>query len=82
MSDRWLMDGSYLMVKNVSVNYKFPQNICNKLDISALNLTLGVENLISTYNLKGSNPQASFNGSVSSSFNAARTFSVGINVTL
>ena len=82
MSDRWLMDGSYLMVKNVSVNYKFPQSICSKLDISALNLTLGVENLISTYNLKGSNPQASFNGSVSSSFNAARTFSVGINVTL
>ena len=82
MCDRWLMDGSYLMVKNVSLGYKFPQTVCDKLDISGLNLTLGVENLISTYNLKGSNPQASFNGSVSSSFNAARTFSVGLNVTL
>ena len=82
MCDRWLMDGSYLMVKNVSLGYKFPQTVCEKLDITGLNLTLGVENLISTYNLKGSNPQASFNGSVSSSFNAARTFSVGLNVTL
>lgn len=82
MSDRWLLDGSYLMVKNVSVNYRFPENFCKKLDISGLNLTLGVENLISTYNIKGSNPQAAFNGAVSSSFNTARTFSLGLNVTL
>ena len=82
MSDRWLMDGSYLMVKNVSMSYRVPSSFCNKISISGLNITFNVENLATTYNIKGSNPQASFNGSVSSSFSTARTFSLGLNVTL
>ncbi len=82
MSDRWLMDGSYLMVKNISMSYRVPTSFCNKINISGLNITLNMENLASTYKIKGSNPQASFNGAVSSSFSTARTFSLGLNVTL
>ncbi|MBQ7998930.1 MAG: SusC/RagA family TonB-linked outer membrane protein [Bacteroidales bacterium] len=82
MSDRWLMDGSYLMVKNVSLSYRVPGSFCDRLNISGLNVTLNIENLATTYNIKGSNPQASFNGSVSSSFSTARTFSLGLNLTL
>lgn len=80
--DKWLQDASYLVVKNISVGYRFPERICNKVDLSAINLTFSVENLATFTSLTGMNPQYSFNGTVYNYFTTARTFSLGLNITL
>lgn len=44
-SSRWLIDASYLVVKNVSLSYNLPRRIADKMDFSALSLTFSVDNL-------------------------------------
>ncbi len=81
-SDRFLQDASYLVVKNVGVNYNFPRQITNALDISGLSVGVSVENLLTFTSLQGMNPQQSFSGTNDNAFVTARVFSLGINVKL
>ncbi len=81
-SDRMLCDASYLVLKNISASYTFPERICQKLDLSAINLTLSVENLATITGRKGMNPQYSFSGTTANVYGTARTFSLGLNITL
>ena len=81
-STRFLQNGSYLVVKNVGVNYNLPRRYTNALDISGLSVGLSVENLLTVTSLQGMNPQQSFAGTNSNAFVTARVFSLGINVKL
>ncbi|GHT14316.1 SusC/RagA family TonB-linked outer membrane protein [Bacteroidia bacterium] len=44
-SDFWLVDGSYLSIRNVNLNYRCPDNISGKIGISDLNVYVSVQNL-------------------------------------
>ena len=44
-SDFWLIDASYLSIRNLNLSYSFPKNICNKLGMENLNAYIGVQNL-------------------------------------
>lgn len=81
-STRFLQDASYLVIKNISLNYTLPSTVAKKLDLSALSLNLSVENLATITSLKGMNPQQSFAGTNNNAFVTARVFSVGLNVKL
>jgi hypothetical protein len=81
-SDRFLIDASYFVVKNVSLAYNFPKHITDRLDISNLALNLSVENLATFTKLTGMNPQQSFNGTNNNAFVTARVFSLGVNIKL
>ena len=41
----WLIDASYLSIRNLNLSYSFPKNICNKLGMENLNAYIGVQNL-------------------------------------
>ncbi len=81
-SSRFLQDASYLVVKNVGINYNFPKHVTSALDITGLSVGLSVENLFTFTSLKGMNPQQSFSGINDNAFVTARVFSLGINVKL
>lgn len=81
-SDRFLLDASYLMIKNIALNYSFPKHILNKLDISGLSMIASVENLATFTSVQGMNPQQSFSGINNNAFVTARVFSLGINIRL
>ncbi len=81
-STRFLLDGSYLVIKNIALSYNFPKSITDKLDISNLSVNASVENLATFTKLQGMNPQQSFSGTNYNAFVTARVFSLGVNIKL
>ncbi len=79
-SDRFLQNGSYLVVKNIAVNYNLPKQTLTKLGVSSVNFNFGVENLATFTKLKGMNPQQSYAGTNDNGYVTPRTFIFGINV--
>ncbi|HPF51209.1 MAG TPA: SusC/RagA family TonB-linked outer membrane protein [Draconibacterium sp.] len=82
MSDRWLHDASYLVIKNINVSYNLPKKYVQKMDISALSVRLGVENLATFTAIQGLNPQYNFSGGSDRTFVTARVFSLGVDIKL
>ena len=55
-----VFDASYVRVKNLTIGYSLPANICKSLSISALRFTLGGQNLFTFTKYPWFNPQANF----------------------
>ncbi len=82
LSTRFLHDASYLVVKNIGINYNFLKEVTDRLDIDNLAVNLSVENLLTFTKLRGMNPQQSFAGTSDNAFVTARVISMGINIKL
>ena len=80
-SNRWLVSGNYLVVKNIALSYSLPKRWLTPLQIQGLSITASGENLFTCAARKGLNPQYSFGGVTSTNtFVTARVFTAGINV--
>jgi len=84
-SDRYVEDGSYLRLKNLSVNYRLIHPI---KEIEAMNLTLAVNNLFTITKYRWYDPDVNTFGSDTSrrgvdmdSYPSARTINLGIQIT-
>lgn len=58
-SSRWLEDGSYLVLKNVSLGYTFPEKWMSKIKVSRLRLYVSGNNLYTFTKYSGYDPEAS-----------------------
>lgn len=45
LSDFWLVDASYLSIRNLNLNYNFPKTFCNRMGALGINAYVGVQNL-------------------------------------
>lgn len=81
-STRFLQNGSYWVIKNIALSYKFPQRWMDQMGIRGAKLNLGVENLITFTHLKGMNPQYSFSGTTGNYLMTARVFNAGLSISL
>lgn len=81
-SDRFLTDGSYLVVKNVSFGYRLPKHVVNRIDLSSVTIVAGIENLVTMTKRKGMNPQQQWNGTSTNAWVTPRTVSFGVKVGL
>ena len=82
VSDRFLQDASYLVIKNITLSYSFPKKITNKMNISSLSLNASIDNLATFTTLTGMDPQQSFAGLNNNGFVTARVLSLTINIKL
>ncbi|RYF20568.1 MAG: TonB-dependent receptor [Flavobacteriales bacterium] len=78
-SSRWLIDASYLAIRNVNLSYSLPQNWLKKIDVSNARLFVTGENLHLFSKRKGLNPSEAFDGVNSTVYPQARILSVGLN---
>ena len=62
MSDRWLVDRSYLALKNVTLTYRLPASLIRPLGIEGVLVKAGVENAFLITARKGLNPQENYGG--------------------
>jgi hypothetical protein len=46
ISDRTMVDGSYLRLKNVKLSYDIPKNICDRIRIAGINVYASTTNLL------------------------------------
>ncbi|MBO4802309.1 MAG: SusC/RagA family TonB-linked outer membrane protein [Bacteroidaceae bacterium] len=84
-SDRWIEDGSYLRLKNVTLSYKLP---INNTYIQGITVWARATNLVTLTRYLGSDPEFSMANSVLSQgidrgfVGAGRTFNIGVKINL
>lgn len=79
VSDRFVENGSYLRLKNITLAYNFPKQWLRKLMIENARLSLSCENVATITGYSGFDPEVDINGIDLSRYPISRTFSVGLN---
>lgn len=75
---KYLLNGAYLRVKNITLGYTFPTEFVSRMTLSGLKVFVSCENLHTFHNLpKGYDPER-----LSWGYPFYRTLSFGLNVTL
>ncbi|RZJ82540.1 MAG: TonB-dependent receptor [Flavobacterium sp.] len=78
-STRWLLDASFLAVRNINLAYNLPKSLLSKVDLKSARVFVTGENLHLFSARKGLNPTESFDGTNANVFPQARILSVGLN---
>ena len=94
-SDMYVQDGSYLRLKNITLGYTLPRSLTNKIGISRLRIYGRAENLFTWTKYWGFDPEigagwdndsqkhnTQFTGVDYGVYPQARTFTLGINISL
>jgi TonB-linked SusC/RagA family outer membrane protein len=81
-SSRWLVDGSYLNIKNITLSYTLPSALSNRMHLGGLSVFANVDNAHLFTAKKGMDPQRSFAGTADATYTPYRTVNFGVNVNL
>ena len=86
ISDRYIEDGSYLRIQNISLGYNLPADLNKKIGIGNLKIYGTIQNLYTFTNYSGYDPEiGSYNGDALQTgvdrgrYPIPRTFTIGIN---
>ncbi|RZK46463.1 MAG: SusC/RagA family TonB-linked outer membrane protein, partial [Pedobacter sp.] len=82
ISSRYLFDGSYLNVKNVTISYNIPKELASRLHLSNVQVFANVDNAWLFTKRKGMDPQRAFTGTSDFSYPPFRTVSFGVSMNL
>jgi len=88
-SDRWLRDGSYLRIRNVTLGYNLPASVVRRVHLGYVRIYGTAENLWTFTKYIGYNPDVDIMGESTglpgvdyATYPLARTFTLGINLGL
>ena len=88
LSDRYIEDGSYLRVKNITLGYSFPKTLLSKARIENLRVQMNIQNLLTFTKYSGYDPEigastASVNvmGLDNGRYPSPTVYSLGVSVT-
>ncbi|QZE13209.1 SusC/RagA family TonB-linked outer membrane protein [Halosquirtibacter laminarini] len=80
-STRFLVDGDFLKVKNVTLGYTIPSRITKKVGVSNLRFYVNADNLFILTDMKSGDPEISLSGNGSSyTLPMYRTVRFGVNI--
>jgi TonB-linked SusC/RagA family outer membrane protein len=79
-SDRFVEDGSYLRIKNVTLGYTMPTNLIQKIKLHSARFYISGQNLFTFTNYSGFDPEVGTNGIDNNVYPVTRTVTVGINL--
>lgn len=88
VSSRWVEDGSYLRIQNVSLGYQLPASLISKAKLQQVRIYASAQNLFTftkylNYNPEVSNYEGPLTGGVDYGvYPLAKTFTIGINIGL
>jgi TonB-linked SusC/RagA family outer membrane protein len=87
VSSRFIEDGSYLRVKNVTLGYTLSPELMDKTMFSSLRVYVSAQNLLTFTNYSGLDPEVNYRGDDNSvigtdffTYPQARTFTLGVNL--
>jgi TonB-linked SusC/RagA family outer membrane protein len=63
ISSRFVEDGSYVRLKNVSLGYSFPKHLLDKIHVERLRLSVSAQNLLTFTKYSGLDPEVNYTGS-------------------
>ena len=73
VSDRYVEDGSYLRLKNITLAYNFPSKLIKKATMEQLRLSFSCENVATATRYTGFDPEVAQNGIDLNRYPLART---------
>jgi TonB-linked SusC/RagA family outer membrane protein len=89
ISSRFVEDGSYLRIKNLTFSYLLNQRLAERLKLRSTRIFLSAQNLLTFTNYSGMDPEVNYTGDSNLlrgtdffTYPQARTFSIGINLGL
>ncbi len=87
VSSRFIEDGSYLRVKNLTLGYTFNRELMQRVHVSSLRLYISTQNLFTFTRYTGLDPEVNYGGNDTYqigtdffTFPQARAFTVGLNL--
>ncbi len=81
-SSRWIEDGSFLKLQNISIGYTVPERICKKLNIQKVRVYVQGQNLWTITGYSGLDPEV-YTGQIGVDWNGnpqQRVFTIGLNI--
>jgi TonB dependent receptor. len=88
MSDRWIEDGSYVRIQNISLSYTLPKNWLSKVGVANCKLYVNAQNVYTFTDYSGQDPEiGSYNQQAGLSnvdmgrYPSPRVFTMGANIT-
>ncbi|MBZ4656868.1 MAG: SusC/RagA family TonB-linked outer membrane protein [Methermicoccus sp.] len=79
-SDRFIEDGSYLRLKNLTLGYTLPADLTRKAYLSKARLYLSAQNLFTLTHYSGFDPEVGAGGVDLGTYPVTRTVSLGLNI--
>ncbi len=80
ISDRYVEDGSYLRVKNITLGYTFPTKWLKKITATSARVFVSCDNVATITSYSGFDPEVAINGIDQNRYPISRTFSCGLNL--
>lgn len=80
-SDRWLEDGSYLRLKDITLSYNLPQNALEKIKLQGLKLYVSGMNLYTFHDVSYWDPERGVTGIGAGIYPMTKTIVGGIEIT-
>lgn len=77
ITDRFVYDGSYVRLKNLSLGYNIPQDVVNRMGMNGIRFSLSGQNLLTFTNFPGTDPEASYGAGGAQNSNTNRGFDYG-----
>ena len=81
VSDRYVEDGSYLRLKNITLAYNFPAQWMRKASMENIRLAFSCENVATATKYSGFDPEVAQNGIDLNRYPLARTYNFSLNIT-
>ncbi|AEV97748.1 SusC/RagA family protein [Niastella koreensis] len=88
VTDRYIEDGSYAKLKNITLGYNFSSTILSKIRAKQLRVYVSAQNLLTLTHYTGYNPEVNFYDNDNTKqgidygiYPATRTFLAGVNIT-
>jgi len=79
-SDRYIENGSYLRVKNLTLGYNFSSTVLERLSLSKLRVYASAQNLYTLTKYTGMDPEVPVNGIDLNVYPVTRTYTLGLNL--
>jgi len=87
VSSRFIEDGSYLRIKNITLGYTLSENLVSKLHLSSLRVYFTSQNLLTFTNYSGLDPEVNYLGDDNTvigtdffTYPQSRSFNFGVNI--
>jgi TonB-dependent starch-binding outer membrane protein SusC len=91
VSTRWIYDGSYIRLKNLSLGYNLPSSVVNRLNMNGLRIYVSAQNILTVTDYPGYDPEVNYNtggatngnrnlGLDYGSYPNAKSYTLGLNV--
>jgi len=86
VSSRWIFDGSYARIKNISLGYNLPKEVVSRLKMQRLRIYVSAQNIATFTDYRGYDPEVNYRNSNLNagvdyaSYPNAKSYTVGLNI--